>query len=477
MSHSNSEIVQLQKRLEELEKENQILKEKLNGQEFTGNTVKTPKEFKGIFDKAQETVKEYFSKIDFSPAQGNISINEDRYVLIRASSLSFGFFQEIKKLYRDAGDEEAFNIGQNFLFDIGHVIGKEDARHFHKKTQLDDPIEKLSTGPVHFAHSGWAFVDILPESKPSQDENFFLKYHHPYSFEAHSWIEKGELADRPVCIMNAAYSSGWCEESFGMELTAVEISCKAKGDDNCAFIMAPPERINDYLSTESKQSKHEHKVPVFFERKHIEGQLKSSLAEKETLLKEIHHRVKNNLQVITSLLNLQFKNIKDKEVMDAIAKSKHRINSMALIHSKLYQSNNLASIDFGSYVEELVESIASSYTIDNSINCKVKYSNAFFNIDLSINLGLIINELITNAFKHAFSNKKAGSIEVELNNTMADQYQLIVRDDGMGIPKEIDIENPNTFGLEIVTALTNQIDGEITIDSENGFECMISFKK
>jgi predicted hydrocarbon binding protein len=178
-------------------------------------------------------------------------------------------------MYLNKGEEEAFAIGRNFLFDIGHVLGMEDAKRFHKKMNLQNPIEKLSAGPVHFAYSGWAFVDISPESNPSPDENFFLKYNHPYSFEADSWMKSGKLSKFPVCTMNAAYSSGWCQESFGIPLTAVEITCKAKGDENCTFIMAQPSRINEFLDKEISKNniKVKPEVPFFFERKKIEEEL------------------------------------------------------------------------------------------------------------------------------------------------------------------------------------------------------------
>jgi len=467
----------LKKKIEELELEVLRLKKKLNQVSEIKETVKYPEVFHPIFSKAQDTVKNYFKDIDFNPAKGTIIINEDRYVLIRASSLSYGFFQQVQLLYRDLGKKKAFTIGQNFLFDIGHVIGIKDAKQFHEKMEIKDSINKLASGPVHFAYSGWASVEILEESNPTPDKNFFLKYNHPYSFEADSWIKKGQKSDKPVCIMNAAYSSGWCEQSVGIKLTAVEISCKAKGDKNCTFIMAPPDRIEEYLSAEGHRKPKRHKIPVFFERKYIEEAMKKSLAEKETLLKEIHHRVKNNLQIITSLLNLQFKNIDDENVIDAIAKSKDRINSMALIHTKLYQTTNLSSIDFGVYITDLTNSIKKSYAPnDSKIKCTVECVAASFDIDLCINLGLIINELLTNAYKHAFNTAKSGRITIELSRKTTGMYQLIIEDNGTGIPGYIDMANPQTLGLEIVMALINQIGGTIEINSTKGLEHTIIFE-
>jgi two-component sensor histidine kinase len=276
--------------------------------------------------------------------------------------------------------------------------------------------------------------------------------------------------------MNAAYSSGWCEQSFGIKLTAVEISCRAKGDKHCTFIMAPPDKIKEYLTDSVLNEPKRPKIPIFFERKNIERKMKKSLEEKEILLREIHHRVKNNLQIITSFLNLQFNNIEDKNVIDAISKSKSRINSMALIHTKLYQSNNLSSIDFNEYINELVQSITDSYVLDNNIKCSVKHSNAVFNIDLSINLGLIITELLTNACKHAFKEKSKGCIKIGLTSMTNNKQQLIIEDNGSGLPHDIDMSDPKTLGLEIVVGLINQINGTIESDSSDGLKYVINFE-
>lgn len=478
VSNPENKIKELKRRLEELERENTELKRTLKGTSGSDNTVNAPESFMPIFEKAQETVKEYFNNIDFQPSKGTITINDDRYVLIRASALSNDFFKAIKQLYRDEKESDAFDIGQNFLFDIGHLIGMEDAKQFHKKMKLKDPIAKLSAGPVHFAYSGWAFVDILPESNPSPDENYFLKYHHPYSFEADSWLRKNQQSDKPVCIMNAAYSSGWCQESFGIQLTAVEIACKAKGDENCTFIMAPPHKIQEYLieeNTNIKESKSP-KIPVFFERRKIEQGLKNSLNEKEILLKEIHHRVKNNLQIINSFLNLQFNDIEDPKVVDSITKSKIRINSMALIHTKLYQSDDLSSIDFGEYIHELVDSIMSSYVYGKNIVCNLKHEHAVFDIDLSVNLGLIITELLTNACKHAFKERNEGVIQIELLKVTENQYRLVFEDDGVGPVVNFKIDNPETLGLSIVNGLVGQINGSLNVEFDQGLRYTIDFE-
>jgi len=246
------------------------------------NTVQVPKQFEPIFQKAQEYASKYFKEKKEDPSKGTIEIFDERYILVRAASMSIDFFETIENLYKDRGKEEAINVARNFLFDIAHAIGKQDAKNFHKKLKLKDPIEKLSAGPVHFSHSGWAFVNIFPESKPTPDENFYLIYDHPFSFESDAWEKKGKKPDFPVCVMNAGYSSGWCEESFSVPLVASEITCKAKGDESCRFIMAHPSKIKyyikEYLEEEPKLAKKvtRYEIPGFFKRKQIEDERKKA---------------------------------------------------------------------------------------------------------------------------------------------------------------------------------------------------------
>ena len=211
------------------------------------DTVAVPEQFEPIFRKAQEYVSAYFSQKKEDASTGTIEVFGQRYILIRAASMSVDFFDTIKGMFKDWGEENASEMARNLLFDVAHTIGKMDARNFHQRMGLHDPIEKLSAGPIHFSHTGWAFVDISAESKPTADENFYLLYDHPFSFEADSWEKSGKKSSSCVCAMNAGYSSGWCEESFGIPLVASEIMCKARGDIACRFIMAHPSKMAQYL--------------------------------------------------------------------------------------------------------------------------------------------------------------------------------------------------------------------------------------
>ena len=466
-------IQSLKKRIKELEKENQILKKKKDVFFTDKKTVKAPSEIAPIFDKASEIVKKYFQTFHADPSLSKIEVNGQRYVLMRAESLANDFFKNILNLYSDRPKNEAIKIGRNMLFDFAHLIGIEDGRNFHKKMKLKDPISKLSAGPIHFAYTGWAFVDILPESNPSPDDNFYLKYHHPYSFEADSWIKSNQKADFPVCSMNAGYSSGWCEQSYGMELTAVEITCRAKGDKNCTFIMAPPNRIAEYLDKEELKYKpvKKYDVPLFFERKKTEEKISHTLKEKETLLKEIHHRVKNNLQIISSLLKLHADKSNDPRFFKLVEESQNRIISMSLIHEMLYANSDFSKINLVQYTKSLFEKLQSTYNKE-FVKLKLKIPEDFyFEIDKMIPVGLIINEILSNSFKYAFKHKK-GEISVALVKN-----SLTISDNGVGIFKSTTKKPLASFGLQLIELLAEQVDAEVNISSSSGTSFELKFIK
>jgi PAS domain S-box-containing protein len=209
-------------------------------------TVKVPGKFAPLFEHAQKFVTRYFADQKATPERGTVEICGQRYVLVRAASMSVEFYEMVTSIYGEEAEAQA--VAHSLLFDIAHAMGLADARSFAERMEVSDPIAKLSAGPVHFAHAGWAFVDISEDSRPSPDSEYYLLYDHPYSFESDAWLNAGRPVDRPVCVMNAGYSSGWCEHSFGLPLVAVEILCRAKGDGACRFIMAPPDRVVGHVA-------------------------------------------------------------------------------------------------------------------------------------------------------------------------------------------------------------------------------------
>ncbi len=206
--------------------------------------------------------------------------------------------------------------------------------------------------------------------------------------------------------------------------------------------------------------------------------LKDSLDEKEVLLKEIHHRVKNNLQIISSLLNLQSHNIEDHSVKGAVMEGQSRVKSMALIHQVLYQSDRLSKINFQEYLEQLVGFLSSSFMpVDKKIMAKVEADNTHLDIDTAIPLGLIVNELVSNAFKYAFREMEKGELRVEIKKHDGESYKLKVSDNGTGLPEGFDMNQTSSLGLKLVNILTRQLQGELKISNKNGAVFEITFKE
>lgn len=213
------------------------------------------------------------------------------------------------------------------------------------------------------------------------------------------------------------------------------------------------------------------------ERKKMEKKIQESLEEKEMLLKEIHHRVKNNLMIISSLLSLQSRYIKDKKVLDVFKDSQNRARSMALIHDKLYQSSRLKSIDIGDYIRTLSADLFRTYaTNSGSIELDFDVEEVMLDINTMIPLGLIVNELLSNSLKHAFPDGRDGKIIIGFHHT-DHKYALSVADDGIGFPEDLDYKKTESLGLRLVNILTDQIDGEIKLKLDNGTEFIIEFEE
>lgn len=452
---SPNEITALQQRIAELENENAMLRRDFRSLQ-KGNSVSVPAEMKPLFDLAEQTVSDYFRNLKMDPSKGTIEINDQRYVLVRASALSKDFLETVQSLYADRGAAEAMSIGKNFLFDIAHVIGMNDAKNFHNKMNLTDPISKLSAGPVHFAYSGWAFVDILPESNPTPDENFYLIYHHPYSFEADSWSRAGKKTDAAVCIMNSGYSSGWCEASFGIPLTAVEVNCMAKGDDRCTFIMAPPHKIQEHLDryhhTGNFKKEDSYAVPTFFERKKVEEEMHRSktLAEesaksKSDFIANMSHELRTPLGAIlgfTGLLRKTELDVIQKDYVDAISSSGNSL--LSIINDIL----DLSKLDAGRFIIESVPfsipELMHSVQVMFAARAKKKGLQFTCSVDTALNFAVsgdpmrltqILVNLIGNALKFTEKGGVYVNCLVEEDDEQHAGILFSVRDTGIGIPE------------------------------------------
>jgi PAS domain S-box-containing protein len=204
------------------------------------------------------------------------------------------------------------------------------------------------------------------------------------------------------------------------------------------------------------------------DRKQKEQRIEAALKEKDVLLREVHHRVKNNLQIIDSLLNLQMMRLDDPSVADMLRESQHRIRSMALIHQTLYQSEDFARVDFSRFIDSLAQTLTSSYGLDaGRIQVAVEAEPVALPINTAIPCGLAVNELLSNALKHAFPGQSQGRIVVGLAQDGDDTITSWVADNGIGLPEAIDIDTTPTLGLQLVTLLADQVGGHLTLQRSN----------
>jgi PAS domain S-box-containing protein len=214
------------------------------------------------------------------------------------------------------------------------------------------------------------------------------------------------------------------------------------------------------------------------QRKKSELAIKNSLKEKELLLQEIHHRVKNNMQIISSLLNLQHSFVEDEEIKTILKDSQSRVKSMALVHEKLYQTDDLAEINAAEYIRSLTTSMFNNYSVQSGVELILDVGEVFFDIDTAVPMGLVINELVSNSLKYAFPDDKTGKIYISLQKSSEEgKYILKVEDDGVGFPEDIDFLNSRSLGLQLVKTLVDQLDGTVELDCSNGASFKINIKQ
>ena len=476
--------------------------------------VTVPEPFAPLFERAQDLVDSYFRERRFDPTQGTIEIHGQRYMLVRAGAMSVEFFEQIMRLYGDKGEEEARSVARSLLFDLAHAIGTADAHNFHQRMSLNDPIEKLSAGPVHFAYTGWAYVDISAESRPSPDEDFYLLYDHPYSFESDSWLKSEKEADFPVCVMNAGYSSGWCSASFGVDLVASEILCKAKGDEWCRFVMAPPDRIEGHIREYLKREREiapkvtNFEIPGFFARKQVEDEMRAAkeAAEdaakvKAAFLANMSHEIRTPMNAVigmTSLLQDTVLDAQQAEFVQTIRKSGEHLLDLInniLDFSKI-EAGKLSLEPHAFHVRACVEDalelvvvqaaeadLELAYEIDDAVPDAVVADSA--------RLRQILANLLANAVK--FTGRGEVVVKVGARALGDGRHELLfaVRDTGIGLDPsaaerlfspftQVDASTTRVYGgtglgLAISRRLCELMGGRISVESELGRGSVFSF--
>jgi len=463
-------------------------------------TVRVPEEMAGLFAKAEEVVSTFFRDRKDDPSRGTIEIFGERYVLVRAASLSIEFFDLVRSIYGDARREEGDDFARAILFDLAHSIGRSDAQNFRGKMGLEDPIARLSAGPVHFAHAGWAFVEISPESRPTPDDAFHLVYDHPYSFESDAWVRAGRKSAFPVCIMNAGYSSGWCEESFGTKLVASELLCRGKGDETCRFVMAPPDRLEkriaEYVGRHPELATRVagYRIPDFFARMREEEALRTRQGELERELRQtqklealgrlaggIAHDFNNLLSIVIGQSLLIERRLPAADPMRAelakITRAGERAASLTqqLLAFGRSQLSRREALDLNGVIDDLARMLGPVLGDDVALELALAPDAGAVFADRT-QLEQVIMNLVVNARE---AMPEGGSVRVTTGREGTDRVLLVVEDDGEGMDAETLAHAFEPFfttkgdhgtglGLSTVYGIVTQAGGTITATSAQG---------
>jgi len=513
-------------RVAELERENA----RLRGLAFEPSerpVVRVPPELAELFAGAEQTIHRLFGHIEVDPARARIAIADEPYLLVRASSLAIDFLDTLVQLYADRGEREALAIARGFLFDIAHTIGLHDARVIHDKLGSKDPLERLTGGPVHFAYTGWGLVSIREGSQPVPNDDFYLVYEHPYSFEAAAFLRANRTSEGPVCIMGAGYSSGWCEASFGLELTAVEVECRARGDATCVFVMAPAARVAERVRALFGTSYDDlaakgFDIPTYFERKRAEEEVRRSLlrlreAQEELIRKErlatvgllvsgVAHEVNTPLGVAvtaTGIVDEEMNALRAKFEAGALTKGdlRHFFDRAGQAEHMVVQNLERAAaeitkfkrvsvdqtseerrrLDLAEYVRQTAGSLRPlarkasldvNITTHGDLTC-VTYPGA---------IAQILTNFVTNTVMHGTRGDGTTTrVDIEVVRRDEGNVTLAYRDHGRGMSEDVRAKAFQAFfttqragggtglGLHIVQSLvTNVLHGRVFLDSAPG---------
>ncbi len=335
--------------------------------------------------------------------------------------------------------------------------------------KVEKGIEALRESEARFKFSMEATSDGLWDMDVRTDTAYFNpSYYHILGYEAGEFpAVTSSWSDRihPDDLQRALQGNIDCIEGR-TDYIDVEYRLKAK-DDSWKWIYARGKCVERDAKDRALRLVGTH-VDIS-ERKSAEEKILQSLEEKEVLLREVHHRVKNNLSIISSLLNLQAERIQTpEEAVAAFLNSKDRILAMALVHEELYKSGDFSRMDMARYLEDLTQSLISAYNPDLAVEVDIKVEKIFLSLNASIPCGLILNELITNAFKHAFPGGKSGKLQVLFKNTDAENLEFSIADTGIGLPRGFESGTGTSLGLTLVRGLVEQLDGALEISVDNG---------
>jgi len=441
------------------------------------------------YEKLFETIKNGFmvfdtndTLIDVNPAAEMIGITA--VCVGKPATEVLDEFPELKEFYQKAGEETTVHIGDpwnlwirmqiTFLYDQNEFKGRlltiqdisklkriekdysdSEERYKNLSELSPDAILVVIGEKIVFANKASATIFGLDDPQDLLDKNLF-SFYHPDSVDA----AKKRLHE----VLAEDKTLDFIEEkiiSLDGQLKDIEV-----GD---APITYDGQRAVQIVARDISQ------------RKKLEAELKNSLKEKDLMMKEIHHRVKNNLMVIQSLLNLQSRYIKDTDARDIFKDSQNRAKSMAMIHESLYQSSDLKKIEFSEYITTLAKNLFYSYAADpKRVKMNVNVDEVMLDINTAIPLGLILTELISNCLKYAFPDGESGEIKVDFHSDTDDgthKFRLTVSDNGVGLPPDFDPKKSDSLGIMLIYSLSEQISAELKLDTTGGTKFEITFEE
>ncbi len=302
------------------------------------------------------------------------------------------------------------------------------------------------------------------------------------SFGAYNTSFPVEAIPMNLVILLAGVSIGWLRDMHlkmkkQSKILELEID-KRKETENA--LREEHDSLERRVDERTKELKYTNKVLTgeVAERRETEKKLKASLDEKAILIKEIHHRVKNNLQIVSSLLNLQANSGDDRNISSLFQESQMRVRSIALVHENLYQASNFARIKLDLYLNRLLDYLSKTYTTTlASVEINVDVHDIELGIDQTVPCGLIVNELVSNIFKHAFNEKNTGKITIQMDKLDGKRYVLTVKDNGIGLPEDFDIKDNTSLGMYLIQSLSNQMNGTVEFSGENGTTVKVFFEE
>ena len=401
----------------------------------------------------------------------NLYVDQKQHGSIKDAINKNGFFRgEILNRKKNGEEFVSFLSASPIINELGDMIGYMGvSRDISEKKQAEIKIiESEKRYRELFINLSDAIIIVnekndIMEMNPEACNLFGLKLNKDRVINLYDFIEKNDLKKTKLKSKELREKG----EIKGLEINIIDAKSRKKTvelSSNAVYENGKFKGSRDILRD-------------ITEKKITNDELRKSLNEKEVLLKEVHHRVKNNLQVISSILNLQTSYVEDKKTLEILRESQNRVKSMSFIHENLYRTKDFNKIDFTEYIENLTKSMIHSYQYaENNISLVLDLDPVFLSMDLSIPCGLIINELLSNSLKYAFP-EKTGIISISIKKTSFKRIEIIVEDNGIGYSKGLDSDNEGSLGMLLVRTLINQIDGKITLLKHKGTKYLITFDR